>query len=240
MTREELLEKVKGKLGGTKLTLSEKTVNEELDDMLDDFGDDEAANEKLVERIANRLKRMDGNLHTDVSAQVKDYKKKAKEREEKRKQKEREEADENTDDEEDDEEMPDEKKMPAWAKKMYAEMQAEREARKQKEAADAKNALLNSVKKGLKEKFAKAGLEANDFFVKTAIDRLEIPEENADVAALVGNAEKLYNEDTKAAGWTGGGKPRGGGGGGAGAVDEHEWDDVKALAGRRKPKADQE
>lgn len=237
MTREELLEKVKGKLGGTKLTLSEKTVNEELDDMLDDFGDDEAANEKLVERIANRLKRMDGNLHTDVSEQVKDYKKKVKEREEKRKQKANEKADDDTDGDDD---MPDEEKMPAWAKKMYAEMQAEREARKQKEAADAKNALLNSVKKGLKEKFAKAGLEANDFFVKTAIDRLEIPEENADVAALVGKAEKLYNEDTKAAGWTGGGKPRGGGGGGAGAVDEHEWDDVKALAGRRKPKADQE
>ena len=40
MTREELLEKVKGKLGGTKLTLSEKTVNEELDDTPEAINDD--------------------------------------------------------------------------------------------------------------------------------------------------------------------------------------------------------
>ena len=77
MNREELRELVTKKLGSTQLKLSERTINEELDDVLGDFGNDEEANAKLVERVANRLKRMDGNLHADVSKEVKEYKENA-------------------------------------------------------------------------------------------------------------------------------------------------------------------
>lgn len=231
MTREELLLLVNGKLNGTKLTLSEKTINEELDDMLDEFGDNDEANDKLVTKIANRLKRIDGNLHADVSQQVKDYKKKAKERQEKQDR-------ETADDKSDEQEPKDaEETIPQWAKELRDELVAERNARKQREATEARNALIDSVKNGLKAKFAKAGLEVNDFFAKTALSRLEIPEENADVSSLVSQAEILYNEDTKAAGWVPNSKPRNGNGGpGNDKVDEHEFDDIAELVASRRPR----
>lgn len=229
MTREELLALVNDKLSEVKLTLSEKTINEELDDVLEDFGDDSEANDKLVEKITNRLKRMDGNLHADVSQQVKDYKKKARERQAKQSK------DGNPSEEPGGE--PSEEEIPKWAKSFIDEFRADREARKQKEAADAKNALMDSVKNGLKEKFEKAGLELNGFFAKTALSRLEVPDENADVTSLVAKAEVLYNEDAKAAGFVPNTKPRsGGGGGGNDTIDEHEFDDIAASVALRRPK----
>ena len=181
MTREELLALVNKELGSTKLTISEKTINEELDDVLEDFGEDEAANAKLVTKVTNRLKRMDGNLHSDVSQQVKEYKKKAKERQK---------AKETELDEEEPEkdEIPNEEDMPEWAKKLIGEVKKEREAREQKEVADAKKALVNSIKEGLKAKFEKANIPLNSFFVKTALDKLEIPDGEADIKDLVGKA----------------------------------------------------
>lgn len=231
MTREELLALVNKELGSTKLTISEKTINEELDDVLEDFGEDEAANAKLVTKVTNRLKRMDGNLHSDVSQQVKEYKKKAKERQK---------AKETELDEEEPEkdEIPNEEDMPEWAKKLIGEVKKEREAREQKEAADAKKALVNSIKEGLKAKFEKANIPLNSFFVKTALDKLEIPDGEADIKDLVGKAEVLYNADLKEAGINPDIKPRSGGGGagGTGTVDEHEFDDVATIRSRHKPK----
>lgn len=156
MTREELLALVNKELGSTKLTISEKTINEELDDVLEDFGEDEAANAKLVTKVTNRLKRMDGNLHSDVSQQVKEYKKKARERQKAKESESEEEDPENND-------IPDEEDMPEWAKKLIGEVKKEREAREQKEAADAKKALVNSIKEGLKAKFEKANIPLNSF-----------------------------------------------------------------------------
>ena len=212
MTREELLALVNKELGSTKLTISEKTINEELDDVLEDFGEDEAANAKLVTKVTNRLKRMDGNLHSDVSQQVKEYKKKAKERQ-KAKETELDEEEPGKD------EIPNEEDMPEWAKKLIGEVKKEREAREQKEAADAKKALVNSIKEGLKAKF-------------------EIPDGEADIKDLVGKAEVLYNADLKEAGINPDTKPRSGGGGagGTGTVDEHEFDDVATIRSRHKPK----
>ena len=46
MNREELRELVTKELGSTQLKLSERTINEELDDVLDDFGDNDEANAK--------------------------------------------------------------------------------------------------------------------------------------------------------------------------------------------------
>lgn len=229
MTREELLALVNKELGSTKLTISEKTINEELDDVLEDFGEDEAANAKLVTKVTNRLKRMDGNLHSDVSQQVKEYKKKARERQK---------AKETESEEELSEEIPNEEDMPEWAKKLIGEVKKEREAREQKEAADAKKALVNSIKEGLKAKFEKANIPLNSFFVKTALYKLEIPDGEVDIKDLVGKAEVLYNADLKEAGINPETKPRSGGGGagGTGTVDEHEFDDVAAIRSRHKPK----
>lgn len=184
MEREELLEQVNAELGETRLTLSERTINEELDDMLEEFGDDAEANSKLVKRIATRLKRMDGNLHSDVSAEVKKWKQanKPKPKQEPHGTK------------EDDDETPD------YIKKLNARLDAMEEARKREQADKAKNAIEKSVKESLTAKMKDAGLEVNAFFLKTAMQKVHIPDEDADVAELVEKLEKQYNADLKEAG----------------------------------------
>lgn len=200
MEREELLGLVNEELGNTQLTLSEQTINEELDDSLVDFGEDEEANAKLVTRIASRLKRLDGNLHADVSKQVNEYKKqwKGKQRETVVKpQGQQEESD--------------------TLKQMRAELDALKAESETRKKTEAKNAVLESVKKGLREKMEKGGMEVNGYFMKHAVSSIDVPDEGADIDALVSAAEKAYNSGMKEAGLTPNQKPRFGSGGGQGS-----------------------
>ena len=100
---------------------------------------------------------------------------------------------------------------------------------KEREAKAAKNAVLASVKEGLKSKFGEAKIELNNFFADIALGKLEIGEE-PDVTSLVAKAESIYTADMKAAGFDPKGKPRDTNGGGAGDehIDEHEFDDIAA------------
>lgn len=224
MTREELLALVNKELGSTKLTLNERAINEELDDSLSGFGDDAEANAKLVTRIANRLKRMDGSVHSAVSHEVEEYKKNYKPKP-------------SSTAKEGDEDDDDDKDTPAWAKKLNKRLDDLENARKAEKAERDKKDLLDSVKKGLKDKFDAAGLELNQFFLNTAIRDLQIPEKDADTKTLIEQAEKLYNANRKAAGIEHD-APRGGGGGGSKEkIDEHEWDDVAKIVGRNRPQA---
>lgn len=227
MEREELKELVNKSLGSTQLKLSERTINEELDDVLGDFGDNEEANAKLVERVANRLKRMDGNLHADVSKEVKEYKENAE-----KKQKEGNEGGFKKDEGRDNSESEIMKEL----KNLKAELDEERNARKQEQTERAKHATMDSVRKGLREKFENAGLKINDFFAKSALSKLEIPSENVDLKSLVEKAERLYNADIKEAGIEIG-KPHAGGNGG-GKEEKEDWSDVSGIVGRHNPKTE--
>ena len=188
MTREELLALVNKEVDTTKFkSLSQKTINEELDDVLEDFGDDEAANAKLVTKLANRLKRMDGNLHKNVSDEIKKSKEEAerkkKEEEEERKRKE---AAKNDD--------PDDK-----YNELLKEIKALKEANAERDKKAARKATIESVKAGLKDKFDKANLEMKNYFLNAAIAKLEIPDEDADIDDLVSKAEKIYTAEYKEA-----------------------------------------
>lgn len=221
MTREELLTLVNNELGSTKLTLNERAINEELDDALGDFGEDEAANAKLATRIANRLKRMDGSVHSAVSHEVEEYKKNYKPKRTETPKKEKEEEGSPT------------------LKEIMAEIAELRNERKAEKAAAAKKDLLASVQKGLEDKFNESGMKLNRFFARTALSKLELPEENADVRKLVTEAERLYNADVKEAGYEPD-APHAGGAAGVGKdkVDEHEWDDVSKIVGHGRPQAE--
>lgn len=227
MTREELLALVNKEVDTTKFkSLSQKTINEELDDVLEDFGDDEAANAKLVTKLANRLKRMDGNLHKNVSDEIKKSKEEAeckkKEEEEERKRKE---AGKNDD--------PDDK-----YNELLKEIKALKEANAERDKKAARKATIESVKAGLKDKFDKANLEMNDFFLDTALSKLEISDD-ADVAELVSTAENIYTADYKRANG-GNAVPRKGSSAPSGEekkLDEHEWDDIKDICKDRATKA---
>lgn len=223
MTREELLALVNKELGGTKLTLNERTINEELDDSLGDFGEDEAANAKTVTRIAKRLKRMDGNVHAVVSHEVEEYKKNYKPKTDK------------TDTRQGGESEEDEK-IPKWARQLMEDVKAEKAARQAEKAERDKKNLLESVKRGLEAKFKDADMESNRFFVRSALSKLQIPEKDADVRTLVDEAEKIYNADLKEAGFTPDSPRSGNKGRSAERIDEHEWDDVKKIVSRGTPK----
>lgn len=221
MTREELLEQVNGKVDTTKFkSLSQKTINEELDDVLEDFGDDASLNDKIVTKLANRLKRMDGNLHKNVSDEMK----KNREAEEARKKREEETVSEAEDGE------PDGDTSDDRIKKLTERLEAIEKANTERDAKAAKEATLEAVKNGLKAKFEQAGLELNGFFAKTALSKLDLSDRNVD--ELVADAEKFYNADVKEAGYVPDSKPRGGGGGGTPQDDSKLWDDIAALRKR--------
>ena len=224
MTREELFGKVNEKVDTTKFkSLSKKTINEEIDDVLEDMGDDESMNDKIVTKLANRLKRMDGNLHKNVSDEMK----KNKEAEEERK-KEEEEAKRKKEEEKGETDS----KSDELIKKLTERLDAMEKANKERDTKAAKEATLEAVRKGLKDKFEKAGLELNGFFVKTALSKLDLQDENADVSELIAKAEKLYNADVKEADYVPSTKPHNGGGGGGNQDDDKLWDDIANLRKR--------
>lgn len=188
MTREELLELTNKEVDTTKFkSLSQKTINEELDDVLEDFGDDEEVNSKLVTKLANRLKRMDGNLHKNVSDEIKkskeDAERKKKEEEDERKRKEAVKED-----------NPDDKYS-----KLLEKLEALEKANAERDKKAARKATIESVKAGLKDKFDKANLEMKNYFLNAAIAKLEIPDEDADIDDLVSKAEKIYTAEYKEA-----------------------------------------
>lgn len=227
MTREELLALVNKEVDTTKFKeLSQKTIDEELDDVLEDFGDDEEANSKLVTKLANRLKRINGNLHKNISDEVKKSKEEAerkkKEEEEERKRKEAKKVDD-----------PDGKYS-----KLLEKLEALEKANAERDKKAARKATIESVKAGLKDKFDKANLEMNDFFLDTALSKLEISDD-ADVAELVSTAENIYTADYKRANG-GNAVPRKGSSAPSGEekkLDEHEWDDIKDICKDRATKA---
>jgi hypothetical protein len=227
MTREELLALVNKEVDTTKFKeLSQKTINEELDDVLEDFGDDEEANSKLVTKLANRLKRINGNLHKNISDEVK----KSKEEAERKKKEEEEERKRKEADKDDD---PDDK-----YNELLKEIKALKEANAERDKKAARKATIESVKAGLKDKFDKANLELNDFFLDTALSKLEISDD-ADVAELVSTAENIYTADYKRANG-GNAVPRKGSSASSGEekkLDEHEWDDIKDICKDRATKA---
>lgn len=182
MTREELLTLVNGKVNTTSfISLSQKTIEEELDDVLDELGDDEEVNDRIVTKLANRLKRMDSNVHKSVSDEMK----KNKDAEDERRRREREKKNP-------EEEDPKYKALEDKIDKLLA-------ANAERDKKEARNATIESVKRGLKDKFDKAELELNDFFLETALEKLEIPEEGVNVSDLVSKAEGIYTTDYKRA-----------------------------------------
>ena len=228
MTVEELLSLVNKEVDTTKFkALSQKTINEELNDVLDEFGDDEAANAKIVTKVANRLKRMDGNLHKNVSDEIKKSREEAerkKKEEEERKKKEEEERKKKEEEGESDDKYD----------KLLAKLEALEKANEERDKKASRAATIEAVRKGLKDKFDKAKLELNDFFLDTAISKLEIPDKDADVIDLVSKAEGIYTTDFKRA--TGNTaiphKGSGSSSGGGKTIRDDEWDDIIEPKGK--------
>lgn len=175
-------------------SLSKKSIDDELNDVLGEMGDDDDENDRIVTKLANRLKRMDKNLHKNIADELKKSREEAerKKKEEEERKRKRNRAKENDDDDDgggDDDRIA----------KLLAKVEALEKASAERDKEAARKATLESVKAGLKEKFDKAGLELNGFFLKTSLSKLEIPDKDADIDDLVSEAEKIYTADFKEA-----------------------------------------
>lgn len=188
MTREELLGKVNDIVDTTKFkSLSQQTIEEELDDALEDIGEDETLDDKGVEKLAKRLKRMDGNIHASVSAEMKKNRNRANTRNKN--------GEERKDDKNSEDDVDSDKISVLEAK--LNELIAANESR---EKAAKKKVMLEKIRKGVAAKFNEAELEVNDFFMDVAMSKLEIPDtEEIDIDALVKKVEGIYTSDYKRA-----------------------------------------
>ena len=192
MEREELLQQVNESLenDGKKLssTLSEETINGELDEALEDIGEDEEANKAVVSKLAKRLLRMDGNLHSNVSKEVTAYKAAHPKQEKKQEVKQK------VATSEDDEKYA----------QLLKRLDAMEEAQKQKADKAAKDATVADVKKGLEAKFKEANIEANQYILKQTLRDLEIPDaedgKQVDIDGLIKTTETAYYKNLKEAG----------------------------------------
>lgn len=194
-------------------TLSKKSIDDELNDVLGEMGDDDDENDRIVTKLANRLKRMDKNLHKNIADELK----KSREEAERKKKEEKERKGKK-----DGEDTPDDK-----YDKLLAKLEALEKANEERDKKASRAATIEAVRKCLKDKFDKAKLELNDFFLDTAISKLEIPDKDADVTDLVSKAEGIYTTDFKRA--TGNTAiPRMGSGSSSGGrtIPDDEWDDI--------------
>ena len=94
--------------------------------------------------------------------------------------------------------------MPAWAKSLVGRIDKMEEARKTKDIKEAKDAIGENVRKGLKAKFKTANVEVNEYIFKQTLRDLDIPDteegEAVDENDLINKMERAYYKNLKEAG----------------------------------------
>lgn len=184
MEREELLSKINEKLGSTKLSLSEKTMNDFAADTLAGITDDAQLTDDFLERKVSFLKSLDGNLHYDVSKQVELYKKNYKP-------------------EQKQEEGGDSLKSDSELKEKFTKLEDRFneivELRKKEKEAAEKAILVDKAVETMKEKFKKADVGVNGYVLRQTLRDIEVKgdEKAADLAEAI---EAEYFKGLKDAG----------------------------------------
>lgn len=193
MEREELRTKIDAALGSTKLTLSERTINDFLDDALVGITDDADVTEDFVTRKANVLKSMDGNLHSDVSEEVQRYKDSL--------QKPPKDKDKHDDDDSDDDDSRKGKGDDGSAaeiedlKNRLKAIEDERQKAAEEKQREADRKELHDA---FKTHFDKAGVKVNDYILKQTIRDFD---GEGSVEEKVKALESKYYENLKEAGF---------------------------------------
>ena len=192
MDTEKIISTILQKAGKTDVTSKTLLPIIEMNPLPEGQEPDDAYFDKMV----GIVKTIQGNLnHTfasklqsEVDAKVEEAKKKLKEEPS---------TDPDKSNKDGDGGKPNEDDRVAALEKKIADMEAARAAEKKQSKIES---VRNSVKNGLIRKFDEAGLKVNKFFLGTAMSKMEIPEENADVESLVKKVEAQYQADVKAAG----------------------------------------
>lgn len=188
MEREELRTRINEVLGSTKLTLSERTINDFLDDALAGITDDNAVTEEFVTRKANMLKSIDGNLHSDVSEQVKKYKEGLTKQE----------PDPKPDPTPDPEPKPLDNGMSDEIEALKKRLKSFEDERKKAIEEKKREAELKELKEAFEAHFEEAGVSVNGYVLKQTLRDFKRGKDMAeDVKAL----ESKYYDGLKEAGF---------------------------------------
>ena len=189
MDREELKTKINAALGSTKLTLSERTINDFLDDALVGITDDDVTDD-FVTRKANMLKSIDGNLHSDVSEQVKVYMDK------RTKQQEPDPEPKPKDDVKPKE--PDDNGVSKEIEELKKRLQSFEDDRKKADEAKKREKELAELKDAFTARFDEAGAKVNTYILKQTLRDFE---GDGSVSDKVKALEGKYYENLKEAGF---------------------------------------
>lgn len=189
MDREELKTRINDALGSTKLTLSERTVNDFIDDALVGITDDDVTDD-FVTRKANMLKSIDGNLHSDVSEQIKVYMDKLP------KQKEPDREPEPKDDTKPQE--PDDNGVSKEIEELKKRLQSFEDDRKKADEAKKREKELAELRDAFTARFDEAGAKVNTYILRQTLRDFD---GDGSMSEKVKSLEDKYYENLKEAGF---------------------------------------
>ena len=177
MNKEEFIEKVNNELEGNKLSLSERTLTAFYDNVFK--GEDTEYTDDFIKQQAELLKVLYGQLHADVAKEMK-LNKENWEKEFKNKNI----VGTQTKEEE--------KEIPQFVKDLENKVKALETQLTKASEEKKEDDLRNKLTKAFKEKFAKAGLEVNKFFLKHAFDSVDLGKKDLKLNDVVKELETNY------------------------------------------------
>ena len=190
MDREELKTKINDVLGSTKLTLSERTINDFIDDALVGITDDDVTDD-FVTRKANMLKSIDGNLHSDVAVQVKQYKDSLPKQQEPEPAKQEPKADDKA-------KEPDDNGISKELEELKKRLQSFEDDRKKADEAKKREKELAELKDAFTARFDEAGAKVNPYILRQTLRDFD---GDGSMSEKVKALEGKYYENLKEAGF---------------------------------------
>lgn len=183
MEKEKIISGILEKVGNT--DVSSQTVEAIMN--LSPLADGAEPDDAYFEKMAGAVKSFQGNinhvfsekLNTQVSQKIEEYKKSRTGKAEP---------------------TATESKPSDELNELKAQIKALQEARSEDLAKARRSDVERQVKDGLKERFRSTGMEVRDFFIDTALGKMDIPDRDANIDNLVSEAEKRVVRDMKAAG----------------------------------------
>lgn len=226
MDKQTLKEKIDGALGGTPLTLSDRTQSDYLDAILPGITDDSQVTEDYIKGHVSILRSLDGNLHADVAAETNKNKTKwesdfkaAWEKSHPSNPAAEPPTNPKSEPSANDELS---KQLKALQEKLEAMEKASEREVAEKNKAD----VVAQVRKSFEDKLKEGGLASNAYILGNSLKELSVPEKDADVRDLSAKLEKIYYANLKAAGIVATTTPprRGGRGGKENSAAKSYWE----------------
>lgn len=194
MDREELKTRINDSLGSTKLTLSERTINDFIDDALVGITDDDVTDD-FVTRKVNMLKSIDGNLHSDVSAQVKVYMDKLPKQEPGQDSKPKDDVKPKDDNKP---KEPDDNGVSKEIEELKKRLQSFEDDRKKADEAKKREEELAELKDAFTARFDEAGAKVNTYILRQTLRDFD---GDGSMSEKVKSLEDKYYENLKEAGF---------------------------------------